>query len=153
MVKIKNLTVAERKKVKTSFVPLAKASNLQEASSPDKRGQAVFSAKKGRENSKKTLAVGSCGDDGQVTKDDTRSVPLVSKQEWFANLRHHFDDVVLGGMEISMRKKVYKCIKDKSPLNVKETQAVVNSLNHHIHEYVGTTRPEKMLYRYTKVIQ
>ena len=46
-----------------------------------------------------------------------------------------------------MRKKVSEHIKQKKPLKGKANQAIINSINHHIFEFIGNQRPEKSLCR------
>ena len=64
-----------------------------------------------------------------------------SKLEWLGDFSHRFTDIVVGGIEASLRLKVSTCIQEKMPLKGKLNQAVINSVNHHIFEFIGCHRP------------
>ena len=66
-----------------------------------------------------------------------------SKQEWLSDFNSNFTGIVVGGMEASMRKTVADSIHEKKALKGKANQAVINSVNHHIYEYIGNQRPTK----------
>ena len=70
-----------------------------------------------------------------------------SKQQWLNNLRNNFLDIAVGGLEVTLRKKVSELIEQKKPLKGKNNQAVINSINHHVYEFIGNQRPDKALCR------
>ena len=81
------------------------------------------------------------------SKENIRGVRNTTKQEWLSKLNSSFVDSVVAGMEASMRTLVMKKIAEKEQLKGKENQAVINSINHYIFEYIGAQRPEKVLCR------
>ena len=83
----------------------------------------------------------------RIRTENSMGVRNTTKQEWLSKLNSNFVDTVVGGMEASMRALVMKKIAEKEQLKGKENQAVINSINHYIYEYIGAQRPEKALCR------
>ena len=88
-------------------------------------------------------------DDG-LGEDISKTPPnkFASKQEWLSNLNSSFVDIVIGGLEVSLRDKVRHKFGSKIKLSPKENMAMVHSINHHIFKWIGNQRPESSLCRY-----
>ena len=73
---------------------------------------------------------------------------FASKQDWLSNLNCNFAEIVIGGLEVSLREKVRNKFETKTKLTPKENMAMVHSVNHHILLWIGIQRPESSLCRY-----
>ena len=71
-----------------------------------------------------------------------------SKQAWLSNLRSHFVEIAVDGLEISLRDKVSEKIKQKKKLTPKENMSLIHSINHHIFKWTGPQTPDSSLTRY-----
>ena len=136
IVKIKDLTTAEKLKVNASL------SN----GTPSGKSSAAKVDLESQSNSPKLASPS--GEDKSDNQAVARGALNISKQEWLSNLSQNFQLIVVGGMDISMRTKVSKKISEHLQLRGKENQAVINSVNHHIFEFIGNQRPEKGFCRY-----
>ena len=136
--KVKTLTTAEKDKI-NARVPSSEASN---ASSVEQNSLVEESS------SSLEHRIGTSSADEDISPAVGGGSRTTSKQEFLSNLNSHFTDIVVGGMEASMRKIVSSSIEEKRPLKGKANQAVINSINHHILEYIGRNqRPDKGLCR------
>ena len=72
---------------------------------------------------------------------------FASKQEWLSNLNQHFVEIVVGGLEVSLRQKVAEKIEKKTKLNPKENMSLIHSINFHIFQFIGKQRPDNSLCR------
>ena len=68
--------------------------------------------------------------------------------EWLSNLSRNFESIVLGGMSASLWDEVTKTLSNNGELKGKQNQAVINSVNHHLFQFIGRQRPESSLSRY-----
>ena len=68
--------------------------------------------------------------------------------EWLSNLSRNFESIVLGGMSASLWDEVTKTLLNNGELKGKQNQAVINSVNHHLFQFIGRQRPESSLSRY-----
>ena len=136
IVKTKDLTAAEKLKINASFSNVSPSGKLS-ASKVDLESK-----------SDSPKLVSTSGEDKSDNQAVARGALNTSKQEWLSNLSQNFQLIVVGGMDISMRTKVSKKISEHLQLRGKENQAVINSVNHHIFEFIGNQRPEKGFCRY-----
>lgn len=142
IVKIKHLNEAEQLKINASFHT---PDNLQSNSSRLKKSGPVQVAEVPSTAASPETSV--IEEEDHTVRTKTSGVRTTSKQDWLFNFRANFFSIVIGNMEIGMRTKVSQSIEKKVALRGKENQAVINSVNHTIYEFVGSQRPEKALCR------
>ena len=133
--KVKNLSPAEKEKINGS-IPSSESKKAAVVNEEPKNIPVVEKTNKQPEE--------------ETTATTTPEVVIVpggsfskSKQEWLSDFNSNFIGIVVGGMEASMRKTVADSIHEKRALKGKANQAVINSVNHHIYEFIGNQRPTK----------
>ena len=122
LVKIKQLLETEKLKIKSSFAPPVKASTSNESSFPYNQENTNLAAKRVIESSTNDLADAVENEIEAPAVGSKSSARYLSKQEYLSNLRQHFHEIVVGGMEIRMRKKVARSIKEKVLLKGRRTR-------------------------------
>ena len=60
---------------------------------------------------------------------------------------------MLGGMSASLWDEVTKTLSNNGELKGKQNQAVINSVNHHLFQFIGRQKPESSLSRYMCIYQ
>ena len=91
--------------------------------------------------------------DGKDVDDETKNKQRKpSKQEWLSHLSSNFLEIVIGGLEVSLRAKVSQKVKEKKKLTPKENMSLVHSVNHHIFNWKGPQTPDGSLSRYVDMI-
>ena len=135
IIKVRTLTTAEKSKIngRVPGVEIDKKAvsqnNVEKGASDDEAEELVEPAKPG-------------------SSSNPPGVLSLSKLEWLADFSLRFTEIVVGGIEASLRQKVGTCIKEKMPLKGKLNQAVINSVIHHTFEFNGCHRPSKDLCRW-----
>ena len=71
-----------------------------------------------------------------------------SKKDWLSQFSANFVEIVVQGLESSMRSKVKANIEEGKKLPPKQNKSVISSVNHKIFKYVGSQRPDASLCRY-----
>ena len=138
IVKIKHLNEAEQLKINASFDLQSNSSRLKK-SGPVQVAEVPSTAAR-----PETFVI---EEEDHTVRTNTSGVRTTSKQDWLFNFQANFFSIVIENMEIGMRTKVSQSIEKKVALRGKENQAVINSVNHTIYEFVGSQRPEKALCR------
>ena len=91
--------------------------------------------------------------DCQGVNDETKNKQRkLSKQEWLSDLSYNFLEIVIGGLEVSLRGKVSQKVKEKKKLTPKENMSLVHSVNHHIFNWKGPQTPDGSLSRHVDMI-
>ena len=57
--------------------------------------------------------------------------------EWLSNPSRNFESIVQGGMSASLWDEVTKTLSNNGELKGKQNQAVINSVNHHLFQFIG----------------
>ena len=71
-----------------------------------------------------------------------------TRQEWLSNMDKSFVKIIVGDLQASMREQVKKNIQDRKKLTPNQNKAVIASVNHQIHLFIGKQRPDAELCRY-----
>ena len=117
-------------------------------STPKKIKTGVDLKMTGEEDSENKV-VNDCQDVNDETKNKQRKL---SKQEWLSDLSYNFLEIVIGGLEVSLRGKVSQKVKEKKKLTPKENMSLVHSVNHHIFNWKGPQTPDGSLSRHVDMI-
>jgi len=136
VVKVKTLSAAEKEKINGSIPCSTEAKKVIVVKEEPKNPVVEQTDKKSDEETAATP-------DPQAEVVVPGESRTKSKQEWLHDFGSNFTRIVVVGMEASIRKTMANSILEKKPLKGKANQAVINSVNHHIYEYIGNQRPTK----------
>ena len=136
---MKHLSAAEREKINGS-IPCSSSEGKKATAVDDEPKNNHIEVNTSKESVEKTAATKEPPVEAAIVPDGPRTK---SKQEWLHDFGSNFIDIVVGGMEASIRKLVASSIHEKKALKGKSNQAVINSVNHAIFEFIGNQRPTK----------
>jgi len=140
VVKVKNLSASERDKINGSIACSSSSEGKKATPVNDEPRNNPFEEQTSKEPKEKTAATKEPPVGAAIVPDGPRTK---SKQEWLHDFSSKFLEIVVGGMEASIRKSVANSIHEKKALKGKANQAVINSVNHAIFEFIGNQRPTK----------
>ena len=79
--------------------------------------------------------------------DGTRGTLNQSKKDWLSQFSANFVEIVVNGLEASMRTKVKSSIEGKKKLTPKQNKSVIAAVNHEIFKFIGNQRPDANMCR------
>lgn len=79
--------------------------------------------------------------------DGARGTLKKSKKDWLSQLSANFVEIVVQGLEASMRSKVKSSIEGEKKLSPKQNKSVIAAVNHEIFKFVGNQRPDASMCR------
>ena len=79
--------------------------------------------------------------------DGSRGTLNKSKKDWLSHFSANFVEIVVQGLEASMRSKVKSSIEGGIKLSPKQNKSVIAAVNHEIFQFVGNQRPDASMCR------